>query len=105
MVRALALRCAMRRWPKKSSSNVANEGKQACSSWLPLLSPSEALVAGRCDREQLRDSAQVPVRVGDLHVPEIGREGGDLTADVCALLIPAEQSRDGKGVPQVTDPR
>jgi hypothetical protein len=54
--------------------------------------------------QQLRDGLDVPVRLVDMHVPEVSGQLGDLPFDIEARSIPPEESADGKAMPHVVEP-
>jgi hypothetical protein len=54
--------------------------------------PAQTLEPSGGDGHQLRHSGQVPVRVRDLRVPEVCREGGNALLDVSTLSIPSEKT-------------
>jgi hypothetical protein len=43
----------------------------------------------RGDGHQLWNRGEVPIRVGDFGVAEVGREREDLAVDIDAVLVPA----------------
>jgi hypothetical protein len=59
------------------------------------------LQALRGQTEQLGDGAQVPVRVADLDMTEVGRELGQVTLNIDVFLISAHQRLDGKAVAKI----
>src|SRR5260221_146549 len=65
----------------------------------------EALEPCRSDRHELRNAGEVPVRVRDLRVTEVGRERSDALIDVGAGSVPPEKASTGERVPEVVDAR
>ena len=61
------------------------------------------LQALRGQAEQLGGGAQVPIRVADLDMTEIGRELGQVTFDIDVLLIPAHQRLHGEAVAKIVE--
>ncbi len=61
--------------------------------------------AGRGQFHQLGCGAQVPVRPGRVHVPEVGRQHHHLPVDVDPASIPVQQRLDGKAVSEVMHAR
>jgi hypothetical protein len=55
--------------------------------------------------EELRHGLDVPVRVVDVDVSQVGRELRDLPFDVDSRPVPLDQRPDGESMPQVMKPR
>jgi hypothetical protein len=65
-------------------------------------------LAHRCfggELEQLWDGLEVPEGVGDVHVPEIGRESRHLALHVSPFPVPAQEGLHGQPMPHVVEPR
>jgi hypothetical protein len=57
-----------------------------------LLLLSQTLEPLRSYGHEFRNAREVPVRIGDLGMPEIGRQGEDLLLpDIGSLVIPAQE--------------
>jgi hypothetical protein len=59
---------------------------------------SVALEALGGESHQFRDSADIPVGVGDPDVTHVSGQGGDRVVDIDLMLIPAEQAIGNEGV-------
>src|SRR5450631_185535 len=92
IVCGLALRWVMRRVVKKDCNKA---GKSAASD-IQALPPLFQSLAGRS--QQFRRSGQIPIRVGDVRVPEIGGQDRQPTFGVFAIPVPIEQCLNCKTV-------
>ena len=95
IVCGLTRRCCISRCVKKCCSNA---GKLGGGSWsfLPALFESRHRLA-----HQFRTGTEIPVRIGDMDVSEVGREYGQASLDFRAGAIPSQQRLDGESMTEV----
>ena len=88
---------------------ISRSVKNACSSGARLVIEAPASLSARLGRggvgHELGGRGQIPVGVGRVGVPEVGRQHRHPRRDVEAVAIPAQQRVDRERVPQVVDAR
>src|ERR1700689_4118770 len=94
----------MSRAQKYSWRRAPNDGASGARDMVTSIA-SEPLEPSSRNRHQLWDPRDVPVRVGDLCVPEVGRERSDALLDIDAVAVPAEETAAGERVTEIVDPR
>src|SRR5262249_26607937 len=92
-----ATRCSSRKRRTHGPSKVCS-----VMATLPSRVALEAPI-GLC--QQLRRHAQVDLRGGQLHMPQVDRQLGQQLLHIDPLPIPGRQPVDGEGVAQVVQPR
>ena len=68
-----------------------------------LMSLNDALESLGSQRHEFRNACQVPVRIGDLGVSEIGGQCEDLLPDIGSFLIPALKSAHAECMAGIVD--
>jgi hypothetical protein len=85
---------------EKTPVPASQNGFAECSSSASLRGETGEAVGG--DTHQLRDGGDVPIRVGNLHVPDISRDG--ISHMIKSILLLAAQQRPAdEGVAQILD--
>src|SRR5215469_16705777 len=94
MVCGLTFRWAMRRGGKKDCNKA---GKLASS--IEALPSLLQTLSGRS--QQFRRACQIPIGIGDVYVPEIGRQDRQAPLGVFTVSIPAKQSLNCESVTKI----
>src|SRR5260370_200405 len=93
MVWGLTFRCVIKRVVK----NDCNKAGRLAGSRIQAL-PSFLQPLGGCP-QQLRSAGQIPIGVGNVSMPEIGRQDWQEPLGILTIAIPAQQSLNRKSVP------
>src|SRR5260370_15843565 len=99
MVWGLTFRCVIKRIVKNDCNKV---GRLAGSRIQAL--PSFLQPLGGCP-QQFRGAGQIPIGVGNVGMPEIGRQDWQAPFGVLTIAIPAQQRLDCKSVTKVVQAR
>src|SRR5215467_13438737 len=95
MVWGLTFRCAIKWVVKKDCSKPARLAGSLIQALPSFLQPLGSRT------QQFRSAGQIPIRVGNVSMPQIGGQDRQAPLGIFAVAIPAQQSPDRKSVTKI----